>query len=198
MKIGPQYKIAKRLGAAIFDKTQTQKFALSEARSKAAKKGKRPSNMSDYGRQFLEKQKLRFTYGITEKQLKKYILTTMSAKDSLNALFTLLETRLDNAVYRAGFAKSRRMARQMVSHGHFLVNGTRVTIPSYQLSTGDVISIRVGSKDGSLFTSLVLAATPLWMKADIAEKTVTVTNTPVHKKEEVHADIASVFEFYSR
>jgi small subunit ribosomal protein S4 len=198
MKIGPRYKIAKRLGAAVFEKTQTQKFSVSESRTKANKKKKRPANLSEYGRQFLEKQKLRFTYGITEKQLKKYASFASEKSNPSAALFSALEMRADNAVSRAGFARSRRMARQLVSHGHITVNGTRITVPSYALSVGDVIAVRQGSFDSSLFANITPQGAPAWLQVDAAKKTAKVVAEPTHNKGEMHADIASVFEFYSR
>ena len=117
MKIGPKFKIAKRLGAPIFEKTQTQKFALSEARGGRVKK-RRPNNMSDYKRQLIEKQKMRFSYGVSEKQLRRYVNDAVAkSKTPAAAIVVRLEQRLDNFVYRAGLAKTRQMARQMVAHG---------------------------------------------------------------------------------
>ena len=122
MIIGPKFKIAKRLGAQIFEKTQTQKFALSEAR-RGQRQGRRRGNISDYKRQLIEKQKLRFTYGISEKQLRRYINeATSKSHQPIALLMSRLESRLDNVVYRLGLAKTRQFARQMVSHGHILVN----------------------------------------------------------------------------
>lgn len=154
MKIGPKFKIAKRLGAPIFEKTQTQKFALSEARG-GRRTNRRPGAMSDFKRQLIEKQKMRFTYGISEKQLRKYIdLSTEKSDQPISHLIKLLEMRLDNTVYRLGLAKTRQMARQMVSHGHVTVNGKKFTIPSHQVRKGDVISVREGSKSSLLFSNL--------------------------------------------
>ena len=112
MKIGPKFKIAKRLGAPIFEKTQTQKFALSEARGGKTRQ-RRPGAMSDYKRQLIEKQKMRFSYGISEKQLRKYVDEAVSkSHQPIGLLMTRLESRLDNVAYRLGLAKTRQMARQ--------------------------------------------------------------------------------------
>src|SRR5690606_30165190 len=144
MKIGPKYKIARRLGAPVFEKTQSQKYALSLARKERTSKG-RPRAKSDYGKQLIEKQKARFSYGLTEKQFRGYVDKSLSAKSPAQKLFSLLETRLDYTVFRAGLAKTRAQARQAVSHGHITVGGRRVTIPSILLTEGDVIGIRPGS-----------------------------------------------------
>ena len=156
MKIGPRYKLGKRLGASVFEKCQTQKFVLSEARSKKRRTSRRPRQMSDFGKQLLEKQKVRYMYGITEKQFSKYVKeATESSAESKNMIFQGLEIRLDNIVYRLGLAPTRRFARQMVSHGHIMINGRRVTIPSYRVGTKDVISVRENSKEKGLFIEIV-------------------------------------------
>ena len=130
MKIGPKFKIAKRLGAPIFEKTQTQKFALSESRGGRQNK-RRPGQMSDYKRQLIEKQKMRFTYGISEKQFRRYVDDAVEKSNQPVALLMeRLESRLDNVIYRMGLAKTRRLARQITSHGHICVNGKKMTIPS--------------------------------------------------------------------
>ena len=198
MKLGPRFKLAKRLGAPIFEKTQTQKFALSEARSKNSKKGKRPAQLSDYGKQFKEKQKVRFAYGITEKQLQKYIHQTIDAKDSPAELFAALEMRADNAIYRLGLAKTRRMARQMVAHGHITVNGRRITTPSQALKVNDVLGIRQGSKDGVLFQNADWTHPAAWFTVDTDKKEAKVATIPVFKSAESMFDLAMIFEFYTR
>src|SRR3954463_14088000 len=106
-----KYKIAKRLGAGVFEQTQSQKFSLSEARTKAKPRGGRRGG-SDYGRQLIEKQRVRFTYGLSEKQLSLYVEKSMHAANPSAALFKFLEGRIDNSIYRAGFASTRRAARQ--------------------------------------------------------------------------------------
>ena len=132
-----KYKLCRRLGAGIYEKCQTQKFAKSEPMTK---KGKKPGGRrSDYGNQLIEKQKVRFMYGVREKQFGNYVDYAMEHAKKGTApaelLFRQLEERLDNAVYRLGFAHTRALARQMVSHGHFTVNGKKLTIPSYSVKT---------------------------------------------------------------
>ena len=202
MKIGPKFKIAKRLGAAIFEKTQTQKFALSQAR--AGKRGnRRPGQMSDYTRQLLEKQKMRFTYGITEKQLRRYVdEATEKSHQPIMLLMERLESRLDNVVYRLGLAKTRRLARQIVAHGHIFVNGKRISIPSYRTRVGDEISVREGSKQSGLFVQIAdtheAAGVPSWLKIDIKKLTASMTGVPVYNPAETLFDPEQVMEYYSR
>ncbi len=201
MKIGPRFKIAKRLGAPIFEKTQTQKFALSEARG--GKNKKRRTQMSDYKRQLLEKQKMRLTYGITEKQLRRYVDEAFDkSRTPIIYLMVRLERRLDNVAYRMGLAKTRRLARQMVSHGHLTVNGRKVTIPSYSVKTDDTIAVRNGSRESSLFLSLSEthepASVPNWLTFDSKKLTGNIKSEPMTDLSELLFDPAQVLEYYSR
>ena len=115
MIIGAKYKICRRLGSGVFEKCQNQKFSLSEARHEKSKRGKRRKQISDYGQQLIEKQKIRFSYGISERQLRNYIkeATAMKKITAREGLFQLLESRLDNTLYRLGIAVTRPLARQM-------------------------------------------------------------------------------------
>lgn len=201
MKIGPKFKIAKRLGAPIFEKTQTQKFAASAARVKDKKQG-RPGQMSDFKRQLIEKQKMRFSYGITEKQLRKYVDESLEKSDEpIQFLMARLEMRLDNVAYRLGLAKTRRLARQMASHGHLVVNGKKFTIPSHQLKIGDIVSVREGSRSSLLFSNLAEShsgTVPAWLKFDIKKLEGKVESVPAYAPAETLFDPEQVFEFYSR
>ncbi len=201
MKIGPKFKIAKRLGAPIFEKTQTQKFAASAARVKDKKQG-RPGQMSDFKRQLIEKQKMRFSYGITEKQLRKYVDESLEKSDEpIQFLMARLEMRLDNVAYRLGLAKTRRLARQMASHGHLVVNGKKFTIPSHQLKIGDTVSVREGSRSSLLFSNLAEShsgTVPAWLKFDIKKLEGKVESVPAYAPAETLFDPEQVFEFYSR
>lgn len=202
MKIGPKFKIAKRLGAPIFEKTQTQKFALSEARGGRMKK-RRPGAMSDYKRQLIEKQKMRFSYGISEKQLRRYVDEAVSkSHQPIALLIARLESRLDNVVYRAGLAKTRQMARQMVSHGHITVNGRKLTIPSHRMRVGDEISVREGSKSAKLFENFTenheSAGVPNWITFDAKKLTGSLTAEPTYEPSETLFDPEQVLEYYSR
>lgn len=202
LPIKSKYKIAKRLGAGIFEQTQTQKFALVETRKPAAKGRRRAP--SDYGRQLLEKQRVRFTYGITEKQLANYAKAAFEEADPSSALFKALEMRADSAVYRAGLAPTRRAARQMVSHGHVTVGGKRITTPSYRLRPGDTIAVREGSKASALFAGLAdtdkaeRRTVPSWITVDLTALAASVGDEPTYSTSETGLDFPTVFEFYSR
>tara|TARA_B100000745_G_scaffold95152_1_gene60128 strand:- start:11256 stop:11864 length:609 start_codon:yes stop_codon:yes gene_type:complete len=202
MKIGPKFKIAKRLGAPIFEKTQTQKFALSEARRGKTLK-RRPGAMSDYKRQLIEKQKMRFTYGVSEKQLRKYVNEAVrKSAQPISYLVARLESRLDNVVYRAGMAKTRQMARQMVSHGHVTVNGRKSTIPSQQMKVGDKFTVRDGSRNTSLFENFTenhqAAGVPAWIKFDSKAIAGEITALPTYEPSETLFDPEQILEYYSR
>jgi small subunit ribosomal protein S4 len=204
MILGPQYKICKRLGSSIFEKCQTQRFALSAQRSLAAKKKGGRRNNSDYNRQLIEKQKLRLTYGLTEKQFASYVKKALESHHAnpQEILFGLLESRLDAVAYRMGLARTRRMARQMVSHGHLRVNSGRVTVPSYHVSSGDTVTIREGSQESALFQGLADKhaefKTPSWISFDADKKEGKFESAPVFSSQDTPADIAAVFEYYTR
>lgn len=200
MKRSPQYKICRRLGPGVFDKCQTTKFATSTT-GKNKKSNSRPKALSDYAVQFLEKQRVRLTYGVTERQFSNYVKKAQSDGGSAaESLYKALETRLDNVVYRLGLAASRAQARQMVSHGHFTVNGTKVRIPSYTVKTSDVIAVRQGSTGSALFTELDKklknTTTSDWLAFDITKLAATLKGYP--KNPESSAGFSTVLEFYSR
>ncbi|TAL49033.1 30S ribosomal protein S4 [Patescibacteria group bacterium] len=203
MKIGPKYKIARRLGAPVFEKTQTQKFVLSQARKEKAGIVYSRSK-SDYGAQLSEKQKARYTYCLTEKQFSRYAKTALAKKDARAAarLFESLELRADNVAYRAGFAPTRLAARQLVSHGHLTVNGKRINAPSHQLTPRDVLSIRVGSEKKPLFADLSerlkIYTVPSWIVLDKEEKKATIQAKPTYEAAGLLFDLRAILEFYSR
>jgi len=201
MKIGPKYKIARRLGATVFEKTQTQKYAIRAGQR--AEKGGRMRAKSDYGLGMLEKQKARYSYGITAKQFAKYVGQATEKKgDSSELLLRILEGRLDNVALRAGFAPTRQAARQLTSHGHLTVNGKIVTIPSYQVKVGDVIAIKEGSKKKVLFQTLDerLKNTkfPAWLKVNVDKKEITIDGLPHINTSELLWNVGAVLEFFSR
>ena len=196
-----KYKLCRRLGTGIYEKCQTQKFAARETTGKSKKMAPR---RSDYGNQLIEKQKVRFVYGVREKQFRNYVNKAMEhgkkGTTPASLLFQSLEERLDNAVYRLGFAHTRALARQMVSHGHFLVNGKKLTIPSYWVKLGDVISIREGSKTSGLFkeidAKLKAVKKPDWLTFDEKAKTAKVSGAP--KTPDAFLNFQAVIEFYTR
>ena len=197
----PKYKTARRLGANIFDKTQTQKFAGKEAQRKVEK---RPRPKSDFGLQMLEKQKAKVTYGVGERMFAKYVKSILekAGANSPEKLISILENRLDNVVYRLGFAPTRQASRQMVSHGHIKVNGLKITVPSYNVSIGEVITIRESSAQKPLFAGLTeklkTHTYPSWLSLDITKKEAKVQGAPKLGALETNFDTAAVLNFYSR
>jgi small subunit ribosomal protein S4 len=143
-------------------------------------------------------------YGISEKQFSAYVKLASAGKGGspVDRLFDKLERRLDNVVFRLGLASSRTQARQMVSHGHFMVGKHKLTIPSYQVKDEDVITIREGSRTSPLFTtaSEKIAKHPVlsWISTDASKLTATIKGNPKYDKNELGFNFQSVIEFYSR
>ncbi len=203
MKTGPRYKIAKRLGASVFEKAQTQKFALSADRSAKNKRGGR-GRASEYSKQMLEKQKVRVTYGLPERQFRNYVRKALAAHSAQPSerLHELLELRLDNVIWRLGLAPTRRAARQMVSHGHVLVGGKKMRVPSHTLSVGDRIAIREASRKhtsllgfGERFLERPLVS---WLSWDPKGMEGGVVELPTIASADPAGDLAAVLSFYTR
>lgn len=165
----------------------------------------RQNKPSLYLTQLREKQKVRRTYGLLEKQFAK-LMNEATRKPGLTGenLLQMLEQRIDNAVYRAGFAPSRRAARQLVGHGHFILNGRRVDIPSIRLKAGDELSVRPKSQKSGYFTQLdeVVKASsqaPLsWLKSDAKKMTISITGLPTRAEAEPDINEQLIVEYYSR
>ncbi len=198
MQFRPKYKTARRLGAHVYEKTQTQKFAAKASDKPFTKK----RAGSDFGLQLLEKQKARFTYGLSERQFKTMVSDLVLKKSAnLNeALMQQLETRLDNTVFRLGFVSTRQAARQMVAHGHILLNDKKLTIPSIKVKVGDTVSIRESSMGKPLFKDLDEKMKehkiPSWLSID--KKVAKVQGLPKIPENEINFDISQIFQFYSR
>jgi small subunit ribosomal protein S4 len=204
MKTGPRYKIAKRLGASVFEKAQTQKFALSADRS-AKNKNRGRGRQSEYGKQMLEKQKVRMTYGLPERQFRNYVRKSLAAAhltQPTDRLHELLELRLDNVVWRLGLASTRRGARQMVAHGHVMVGDKKMRVPSHQLSVGDTISVRDGSKGHGVLVGFAdrFAERPLpsWLTWDPKSMQGSVKERPTSASADPAGDLVAVLSFYTR
>ena len=165
-------------------------------------KSARRRKMSDFKKQLLEKQKLRYNYGLNEGQFMRLYREAVHSKDpSGDKLLELLERRLDNAVFRAGFAPTIPAARQLVCHGHFLVNGKRLDIPSYRVREGDVISLRERSQSlAAVDASLedVRLARPDWIEFDEGKKTATIKSLPKVDSVPFPLEIDLVIEYYSK
>jgi len=160
--------------------------------------------LTDFGRQMKEKQKARNTYGLRERQFSGYVGEAMETKgSSTELLYVFLESRLDNATFRAGLSSSRSLARQMTSHGHITVNGKKMTIPSYRVKKGDIIGIREGSKKSPLFADISAKldkhTMPVWMTIDAKKMEATVIGTPkVEEAADAGIDLSTVIGYYSR
>ena len=159
---------------------------------------------SEYATQLAEKQKVKFVYGIMEKQFHSYYekASKMPGKTGEN-LLTLVERRLDNVVYRLGFAMTRREARQLVGHGHFTVNGKRVNIPSYLISVGDVIEVAEKSRSSVKFTRLtgedaVVVLLPQWLEREKNTLKGTVTKMPAREDIDLPIEEHLIVELYSK
>ncbi len=200
-----RFKIARRLGPAVFEQTQTERFALSEARKKKAQsKDKHRRNISAYNIALRDKQRVRFYYGVSERQFSRYVKESAARPGDPSAtLFATLERRLDNVVFRAGLAPTHRAARQMVSHGHITVNGKKIRVPSHMVHEGDVVAVREGSKGLRPFQKdgekkEVAIALPAWITFDDAKNAWKVAGTPRAEEMQSAFNFTSIVEFYSR
>ena len=209
MSSDPKCKVCRRAGEKLFlkgDKCFTPKCIFEKRPTPPGKpqnERKHRSMVTEYGIQLKEKQKIRNTYGVSEKQFRAYVKkSTETSGSPVDHLFENLERRLDNVVYRLGFAVNRTQARQMVSHGHFVVGKRKLTIPSFQVSTGDVIKVRDGSRVSPLFTNaaekLSKHPSPAWITTDPAKLTAEVKGVPKFEKNLLSFNVQSVIEFYSR
>lgn len=161
----------------------------------------RQKKLSDYGTQLQEKQKVRFMYGVSEKQFKKIFEQAGKMKGVHGENFLgLLESRLDNLVYRLGFATTRRAARQLVNHGHITVNGNKVDIPSYQVKVGDVIAVKENSKSHPAIKAALEATKNRVEFVTYDENKMAGTYVRVPERSELNADIneSLIVEFYNR
>jgi len=168
------------------------------------KRGGRPARRSEFGAQLNEKQKLRFLYGVSESQFSTYVAKALANKtqDVAMSLVQSLESRLDNVVFRLGFAVSRSLARQMVSHGHILVNNKRVTIASFKVKDGDEVKLTDGVKAGALGTHLEITLkkheAPVWLQLNPKDKSGKRVGAPVVDEIMTTYNVRAIIEFYSR
>ena len=165
--------------------------------------GQRRAKKSEYALQLTEKQKVKFVYGIQEKQFHNYYEKASRAEGNTGeVLLSLIERRLDNVVYRLGFANTRRQARQLVNHGHFTVNGNRVNIPSYLVKTGDIVAVSEKSVSNAFYKALkeadTFVAAPKWLDRDKTTLTGKVVAVPT--KADIDFEIAEhlIVELYSK
>lgn len=194
---GPKDRLSRREGFDIFGKG-AKLTRLNVAPGVHGHKGSRMP--SQYGRQLREKQKVKRMYGLTEKQFRKYVDKALAAKgNTVDRLFSLLESRLDNTVYRLGFSATRAQARQMVGHRHVLVNGRRVNIPSYQVKAGDTVMLGTKATQFPKVSDLIKSKEielPTWLKRKAGAGQ--VSRAPI--REDILEPISDqdIIEFYSR
>jgi len=194
-KMNPRFKECRRLGLNVCGHPK----AMNRAKPGSSRDDKRLSN---YGKQLLEKQRLRAYYGVLEKQFIGYVKEAKKSKDQTGyALIKILESRLDNLVYRLGFASSIRQARQMVVHGHIKINGQKIDIPSYRVSPGDEISLKEKSRNVKLFKENFLSSFPNqypYLEKDENNFSGKFIRFPEREEVPIEIEDQLVVEFYSQ
>ena len=195
-----KFKKCRKYGSTIFEKCSSAKYAISEQKKRFSEKGKRRKILTEYAKKLIEKQKIKLSYGLKEKKLRKYVFDAIDSKnETFSEIFKNLEIRLDNVVYRLGIAETRAMARQMVSHGHITVNGKRLNIPSYPVKIGDKISIREESKGIKILEDVDkkdVAKSPKWLSFDFKKLNGEIKSFPELESQEFN--FQEVIEFYTR
>lgn len=203
-------KICRRTGEKLFlkgEKCSSAKCAMVKRPFAPGQKAKkRKSALTEYGKEVREKQKMKKLYGVTEAQFKRYVKEVSENRGKIenvsDELIQKIETRLDNIIFRLGWARSRAHATQLVSHGHFAINNRKVDIPSYTVHVNDVISVRPGSvgKDTlkDLAEKMKKYSLPTWLEFDKEKIQGKIIKKPLFSDIQLPAEIASVFEHYSR
>ena len=203
---GPRCRLCRREGSKLFlkgDRCFSEKCAFERRSYAPGQHGKGRIKVSDYGIRLREKQRVRRIYGVKESQFRRYFEIADRKKGVTGTnLLVLLERRLDNVVYRLGFADSRAQARQLVKHGHFLVNGRRVDIPSFQVRVGDEITVREKSKDIVPIVQAIEAVArrgvPDWLELDADNKKGVVKAMPERSHITMPIQEQYIVEFYSK
>ncbi|HWQ59705.1 MAG TPA: 30S ribosomal protein S4 [Candidatus Fimivivens sp.] len=207
-RITDKCRLCRRAGEKLFlkgDRCLSQKCAMVRRPTAPGVHGAKPSRSgSEFGRQLAMKQKIKRMYGVMERQFRCHFDDASRRKGIVgNELLGRLERRLDNAVYRLGFAPSRALARQLVSHNSFTVNGRRMNIPSFEVSVGDLISVKPGKRSKTYFKDLPekLAGkkdVPKWLEMDTSKLEGRVVSLPGRDDVEVNVDAQLVVEYYSK
>ncbi len=196
---GPITKKSRRLGVDLVGEDK----AYERRPYPPGEHGRGRQKESEYRIQLHEKQKARYTYGVLEKQFRRYYEEANRAKGKTgDMLLQILESRLDNVVYRAGFARTRRHARQLVVHGHFLVNGRKVNVPSYRVAPHDIIEVRPKSRD---MTPFIIARethgerlVPAWLEVIPGEMRILVHQLPTRQQIDTPVQEQLIVELYSK
>ncbi|HCZ06875.1 MAG TPA: 30S ribosomal protein S4 [Thermotogae bacterium] len=203
---GPVCRLCRREGIKLYlkgERCYTEKCALEKRPYPPGQHGRRRTKLTQYAMQLRAKQAMKRMYGILERQFKKYFAEAQRKKGVTgDYLVQIVESRLDNVVFRLGFATSRRQARQLVNHGHFLVNGKKVDIPSYRVRPGDVIEVRPKSRDIEPIKHAVELArerTPYsWLEVDYDELRGTFLRYPERDEIDLPVDVQAIVELYSK
>jgi small subunit ribosomal protein S4 len=196
---GPKVRLSRRVGIALTPKAarvmERKKGGPGEPRFRSRRR-----QLSDYGRQLLEKQRLRYQYNISEKQLRGYFKKALRKHGNTGELLIrMLETRIDACILRSGLAKTIYAARQYVSHGHFQVNGLKVTSPGFQLKPGDTLQAKEKSRRLACFReALSQTAPPVYLEVSEDELKARLISVPRKEEIPVQCDLGQVVEFYSR
>ncbi len=200
-------KISRRLGTNLFlkgERSFSQKSAMVRRAYPPGMHGrsKKRRNITEFGQQLIEKQKLRFNYGIKEAALERLVKRALQSHDVEITLLSGLELRLDNVVFRLGFAISRSIARHLVSHGHVLVNGKKVTIPSYVVRIGQAVALRIDKLSPMFLADIKLrlpkASIPGWLNLSKDTLEGKVVRQPLLEEASPNVRLPLVFEYYSR
>ncbi|NLK44991.1 MAG: 30S ribosomal protein S4 [Tissierellia bacterium] len=202
---GPVCRLCRREGMKLYlkgDKCFSDKCPVSRRSYAPGQHGQSRKKVTEYGMQLREKQKVRRFYGISESQMRKYFAMADKMKGITGEnLLRLLELRLDNVVYRMGFASSRAEARQLVTHGHFLVNGAKVDIPSVQLKVGDKIEVKEKSRSSEKFKELIenhSGNTVKWVDVDLDQLRGSIVSEPTREDIDIPVEEHLIVELYSK
>jgi small subunit ribosomal protein S4 len=204
--IGAVCRICRREGEKLFfkgDRCYTEKCAIDRRKYPPGQHGQGFRKLSDYGIQLREKQKVRKMYGILERQFRRYFYESERKKGITGeVLLQLIESRLDTIVYRMGFAPNRRRARQLIGHGHILVNGKAVSIPSYSIKGGDIVEVKESSREISeIIDSLSKSehrGMPVWVEVDSANFKGKVLHIPSRDEIQLPVQEQLIVELYSK
>jgi len=200
---GPIVRKSRRYGAMLFSNGKSKQNAFNKRKYPPGAQGRSSfRSVSEYGKQLTEKQKARFMFGITEKQFRKYY-DKATKKEGIagQELLKLLERRLDNVIFRAGLAETRRQSRQIVTHGHIMLNGRRVDIPSIEVKEGDEFEVRTKSQNSPLFAEIKASkknTCAKWLEMDFSKLKGKVASLPENDDLEQIIDSQLIVEFYSK
>ena len=204
---GESCRVCRREGEKLFlkgSRCYTDKCAIARRAYAPGQHGQKRKKQSEYGTQLREKQKAKSFYGVLESQFRKYFEEAARSKGVTGTrLLQILESRLDNVVYRLGLATSRSQARQLVRHGHFEVNGVKVNIPSYLTKVGEVVKVKESSANSEIFKQIVEATengrpVPTWLEADLSNKTGKIVALPSRDEIDLPVQEHLIVELYSK